>query len=54
MADGAPGFWKALEEVFPTTRHQRCWQHKTVNVLNKVAKAVNRHGVLTAIGTETR
>jgi len=40
VADGALGFWKALEEVFPTTRHQRCWQHKTVNVLNKVAKAV--------------
>ncbi|WP_169054882.1 IS256 family transposase [Azospirillum sp. TSA2s] len=40
IADGALGFWKALEEVFPTTRHQRCWQHKTVNVLNKVAKSV--------------
>jgi len=40
VADGALGFWKALEEVFPSTRHQRCWQHKTVNVLNKVAKSV--------------
>jgi transposase-like protein len=40
VADGALGFWKALEEIFPTTRHQRCWQHKTVNVLNKVAKSV--------------
>ena len=40
VADGALGFWKALEEVFTTTRHQRCWQHKTVNVLNKVAKSV--------------
>ena len=40
VADGALGFWKALEEVVPTTRHQRCWQHKTVNVLNKVAKSV--------------
>ncbi len=39
-ADGALGFWKALEEVFPTTRHQRCWQHKPLNVLNKVAKSV--------------
>lgn len=27
--DGALGFWKALEEVFPSTRHQRCWVHKT-------------------------
>ena len=40
IADGALGFWKALEEVFPTTRHQRCWVHKTANVLNKVAKTV--------------
>jgi putative transposase len=39
-ADGALGFWKALDEVFPTTRHQRCWQHKTLNVLNKVTKSV--------------
>ena len=34
--DGALGFWKALEEVCPTTRHQRCWVHKTSNVLNKL------------------
>lgn len=40
VADGALGFWKALEEVFPRTRHQRCWVHKTANVLNKVAKTV--------------
>jgi hypothetical protein len=32
--------WKALEEVFPSTRRQRCWVHKTVNVLNKVASSV--------------
>ena len=40
VADGARGFWKALEAVFPTTRQQRCWVHKTANVLNKVAKTV--------------
>ncbi|BAI75284.1 transposase (plasmid) [Azospirillum sp. B510] len=40
IADGALGFWKALEEIFPTTRQQRCWVHKTANVLNKVAKTV--------------
>ena len=40
VADGALGFWKALEEIFPATRHQRCWVHKTANVLNKVAKSV--------------
>ena len=33
VGDGALGFWKALEETFPSTRHQRCWQHKTLNVL---------------------
>jgi putative transposase len=38
--DGALGFWKALEEVFPTTRHQRCWVHKSANVLDKLPKSV--------------
>ena len=33
VGDGALGFWKALDEVFPGTRHQRCWVHKTANVL---------------------
>jgi transposase-like protein len=32
--------WKAIEEVFQGTRHQRCWVHKTANVLNKVALSV--------------
>ena len=39
VGDGALGFWKALEEVFPATRHQRCWFHKIGNVLNKFPKA---------------
>jgi putative transposase len=39
IADGALGFWKALEEVWPKTRGQRCWVHKTVNVLNKLPKS---------------
>ena len=38
--DGALGFWKALEAVFPSTRHQRCWVHKTSNVLNKLPNSV--------------
>src|SRR3954453_10764109 len=38
--DCALGFWKALEEVCPTTRHQRCWVHKTVNVMDKLPKSV--------------
>jgi putative transposase len=40
VGDGALGFWKALDELFPGTHHQRCWLHKTVNVLNKVPKSV--------------
>jgi transposase-like protein len=40
VGDGALGFWKAIEEAFPGTRHQRCWVHKTANVLNKVALSV--------------
>jgi putative transposase len=39
-ADGALGFWKALPQVWPATREQRCWVHKTANVLDKMAKAV--------------
>ncbi len=38
--DGALGFWKALEAIFPTTRHQRCWVHKVSNVLDKLPKSV--------------
>jgi putative transposase len=38
--DGALGFWKALEEVSPTTRHQRCTVHKTANVLDKLPRSV--------------
>jgi len=40
VADGALGFWKALPQVFPTTREQRCWVHKTANVLDKMSKRV--------------
>jgi putative transposase len=40
VGDGALGFWKALDELFPATRHQRCWVHKLANVLNKVPKSV--------------
>lgn len=40
VGDGAMGFWKVLDEVFPSTRHQRCWVHKTANILNKFPKSV--------------
>ena len=39
VADGALGFWQAIEEVWPKTRGQRCWVHKTGNVLNKLPKS---------------
>jgi putative transposase len=39
VADGALGFWKALGEIWPTTREQRCWVHKTANILNKLPKS---------------
>src|SRR5438067_2493764 len=39
IADGALGFWQAVEEVWPQTRGQRCWVHKTANVLNKLPKS---------------
>jgi transposase-like protein len=41
VADGALGFWKALAEVWPKTREQRCWVHKTANVLNKLPKSLH-------------
>lgn len=39
IADGALGFWKALEEVFPSAKQQACWVHKTANILDKLPKA---------------
>ena len=39
IGDGAMGFWAALEEVLPDTRQQRCWMHKTMNVLNCLPKS---------------
>ncbi len=62
IGDGALGFWKALEEIYPGTRHQRCWVHKTANVLNKVPKSVQAamkddlrevHGAPTRAAAET-
>jgi transposase-like protein len=40
VADGALGFWAAARKLWPTTREQRCWVHKTANVLNKLPKSV--------------
>ncbi|MDJ0363198.1 IS256 family transposase [Rhodococcus sp. H29-C3] len=41
MGDGALGFWKALREVFPSTREQRCWFHKQANVLSCLPKSAH-------------
>lgn len=38
IGDGALGFWSALTEVYPATRQQRCWVHKTANILNEFPK----------------
>ena len=38
IGDGAMGFWAGLEEIYPSTRQQRCWVHKTGNVLNYLSK----------------
>jgi len=40
IGDGALGFWAALRKVFPTTQEQRCWVHKTANVLNYMPKSI--------------
>lgn len=39
IGDGAMGFWAALEEVYGDTRQQRCWMHKTMNILNYLPKS---------------
>src|SRR5882724_1947106 len=44
IGDGALGFWKALPQVFGSTRAQRCWVHKTANVLNKLPKGLQAKG----------
>ncbi|MEA3253516.1 MAG: IS256 family transposase [Chloroflexota bacterium] len=40
VGDGALGFWAALREIYPATREQRCWVHKTANVLSKLPKSI--------------
>ena len=42
IGDGALGFWAAVREVWPATGEQRCWVHKTANVLNKMPKGVQK------------
>ena len=50
IGDGALGFWTALREVFPTTQEQRCWLHKTMNVLNALPKSAQaRASVCSAV-----
>lgn len=40
IGDGALGFWKAVAQIYPETQWQRCWVHKTANVLNKLPKSL--------------
>lgn len=41
VGDGALGLWAALDQVFPTTRHQRCWNHRALNVLDKLPRRLH-------------
>ena len=41
VGDGALGFWKAVREVFPATREQRCWFHKQANILAALPKSAH-------------
>jgi putative transposase len=57
VGDGALGLWRALGEVFPETREQRCWVHKAANVLNALPKSVHagaRRALNEIIGAEDR
>jgi transposase-like protein len=57
VGDGALGLWRALREVFPATREQRCWVHKVANVLNALPKSVQagaRCALNEMIGAEDR
>jgi transposase-like protein len=40
VGDGALGFWKAMDEIYPATRHQRCWFHKISNILGKFPRSM--------------
>ena len=42
IGDGSLGFWGAISEVFPGTKHQRCWVHKTANILDKLPKGLQK------------
>ena len=57
VGDGALGLWAALRDVFPATRTQRCWVHKTANVLNALPKSVHtgaRRALAEISGAEDR
>ena len=42
IGDGALGFWKALKQIYPNTPQQRCWVHRTRNVLDKLPKSLQK------------
>lgn len=45
IGDGALGFWSAIKDVYPSTKMQRCWQHKTINVLDKLPKSLQKEAL---------
>jgi transposase-like protein len=46
IGDGALGIWSALDQVFPESLHQRCWNHKIINILDKLPKAIHKKAKL--------
>ena len=57
VGDGALGFWAALADVFPETAEQRCWVHKTANILDALPKRLHRQAkaaIHEIYGAETR
>jgi len=53
IGDGGLGFWAALDEVFPTTKHLRCWNHKRMNVLDKLPKRLHKEAKAATSGMYT-
>jgi putative transposase len=51
VADGALGYWQAIEEVWPTTRGQRCWVHKTANAATPVPRTYGASEPMSLNGT---
>jgi hypothetical protein len=54
IGDGALGFWKAVRQIWPKTREQRCWVHKTANILDALPKSQQPSRALSSIPSVVR